>query len=174
MTSAAMPSEFHVESATLREQAALVVRGTVGQAHIGSFLGDALARVSEVARADGMNLSGPPFARVHPESDGRLSLEAGFPVSGMLLGQGDVKASHLPAGVVLRTTHRGDYGQAWKAHDALHAFAAGHGLRPAGDAWEVYLDSPDVVSPRTLVVLPVRPVSEAPSTRSAVVSDAHD
>jgi effector-binding domain-containing protein len=141
-----------------------VVRGTIGQSQFGSFLGGAFARVSAVAPADGMYVSGPPFARLHPEPDGTFTVEAGFPVSGMLLGQGDVKATHLPGGSALRTTHRGGYAETRNAHQALHAYASAHGMSPTGDAWEVYLDGPDVTQPRTLVVLPIRPSSEASAT----------
>jgi effector-binding domain-containing protein len=42
----------------------------------------------------------------------------------------------------------------------LYAYAAQHGLAPAGDAWEVYLDEPDVAQPRTLVVLPTRSAAD--------------
>jgi effector-binding domain-containing protein len=167
MTSATQPVEYQVETARLTEQPSLVVRGTIGEGRFGSFLGDAFARVSEVAQSDGMYLSGPPFARLCPERDGTFTVEAGFPVSGMLLGQGDVKASHLPGGAVLRTTHRGGYAETRKAHEALYAYASGHGLSPAGDAWEVYLDGPEVAEPRTVVVLPVRPSSEGAATRES-------
>lgn len=148
---------YEVEQVTLHDQPTLVVRDTVDEAGIGPFVGAAFARVAEVAGQDGMHVSGPPFVRLRPDADGAFELEAGFPVSGMVLGQGDVKASHLPGGPALRTTHRGDYARSRDAHEALHGYAAQHGLVPAGDAWEVYLDGPDVAQPRTVVVLPTRP-----------------
>jgi effector-binding domain-containing protein len=148
--------DYAVERTSLPEQHTLVVRSTVSPAEIPAFMGAAFGRVSEVARADGMPISGPPFARVRPEDDGALTLEAGFPVGGVVLGQGDVKASHLPGGPVLRTTHLGDYAGTSRAYQALADYASEHGLRPAGDAWEVYLSEPDDAVPRTLVILPVR------------------
>jgi effector-binding domain-containing protein len=163
MTNATKPSEYLIESATLAEQPALVVRDTIGEREFAAFLAGAFGRVSEVAQSDGMYLSGPPFARLHPEPDGTFGVEAGFPVSGMLLGQGDVKASHLPGGPALRTLHRGGYAEARSAHAVLYAYASRHGLSPAGDAWEVYLDGAEVAEPRTLVVLPIRPASDAPA-----------
>ena len=147
--------DYAIERTTLSEQHTLVVRGTIAAGEVPAFMGGAFARVSDVARADGIPLSGPPFARVHPEGDSLLALEVGFPVSGVVLGQGEVKASHLPSGPALRTTHLGDYAGTARAHQALTDFAAQHGLRPSGDAWEVYLSGPDVAVPRTLVVLPV-------------------
>lgn len=148
---------YRIELATLRDQATLVVRGTVGEPEIGAFLAGAFGRVPVVAQGNGITLSGPPFAKILPQADGSLHIEAGYPVSGMPLGQGVVMGSHLPGGPALRTTHRGDYAQARHAHEALHAFAACHDMRPAGDSWEVYVDEPDVAQPRTVVVLPIRP-----------------
>ena len=153
-------SGYDVEQVVLHDQPTLVVRDTVDQAGIGSFVGAAFARVGAVAQQDGMHVSGPPFARIHPGAAGALTLEVGFPVSGMVLGQGEVKASHLPGGPALRTTHRGDYATSSEAHQALSAYAAQHALAAAGDGWEVYLDRPDVAEPRTVVVLPVRPTQE--------------
>ena len=98
MTGETKPSEYQVEAVRLSEQPALVVRATVGQDQLGSFIGGAFVRVREVAEADGTYVSGPPFARLGQEADGRLLVEAGFPVRGMLLGEGDVKASRLPGG----------------------------------------------------------------------------
>jgi effector-binding domain-containing protein len=151
------PVQYQVESVTLHEQPVLVVRGSVAESRFAPFLGEAFGHVGGVAAGDGMYVSGPPFARIHPEADGTFTVEAGFPVSGMLLGQGDVKASHLPGGRALRTTHQGGYAEVHRAHEALHAYARDHGLEPGGDAWEVYLDGPEVAQPRTVVVLPVRP-----------------
>jgi effector-binding domain-containing protein len=147
--------DYAVERATLTKRPTLVLRGTIPATQVPAFMGSAFARVSQVARADGIPISGPPFARVHPEGDRELTLEVGFPVSGVVLGQGEVKASHLPSGQVLRTTHLGDYAGTARAHEALTAFASRHGLHASGDAWEVYLSEPDVAVPRTLVVLPV-------------------
>jgi effector-binding domain-containing protein len=157
------PAPYEVESVTLHEQPVLVVRGTVGESEFGPFLGDAFSHVGQVAADDGMSVAGPPFARIHPEADGCFTVQAGFPVSGMFLGQGEVKASHLPGGPALQTLHRGGYAQAHLAHEAVQAFASEHGLSPDGDAWEVYLDGPAVDQPRTLVVQPVRE-SDGPGT----------
>lgn len=154
-------SGYRVETVTLHDEPTLVVRGTVQAGQAGAFVSDAFSRVARVAGGDGMHIAGAPFARVHQEEDGSLDIEAGFPVSGVALGQGEVKVSHLPAGPALRTTHRGDYGSAHLALEALHAYAAGHHLTPTGDAWEVYLDTPDVPQPRTVVVLPARPAGDA-------------
>lgn len=154
-------SDYRIEDVLLHAQPVLAVHGTVTEHDIGDFLGTAFARVTAVVNGDGMHVCGPPFARVHPTAGGRLEVEAGYPVTGAGLGQGDVAASHLPGGHALRTMHRGGWAQARLAHLALHEYASEHHLTPAGDAWEVYLDGPGVAQPRTMVVLPTRPPGDA-------------
>lgn len=161
MTSDTTTSGYQVETVTLHDESTLVLRRTVEAGQVGAFVTEAFSRVARVAGGDGMHTAGAPFARVHPREDGSLDIEAGFPVSGVALGQGEVKVSHLPGGTALRTTHRGDYAQTPLAHQALAAYAAEHHLTPAGDAWEVYLDTPDVPQPRTLVVLPTLAAGDA-------------
>lgn len=152
---------YQIETVTLHEQPVLAVHGTVQDSEVGEFVGQAFERVAKVASEDGMHISGAPFARIHPAPEGALEIEAGFPVTGVGLGQGDVQADHLPGGQALRTLHRGSYAQAQLAHEALHTFASEHAMTPVGDAWEVYLDGPEVAQPRTLVVLPTRPPGDA-------------
>ena len=52
MTGETKPSEYQVEAVRLSEQPALVVRATVGQDQLASFIGGAFVRVREVAEAD--------------------------------------------------------------------------------------------------------------------------
>ncbi len=53
---------------------------------------------------------------------------------------GPVIRSHLPAGRVARTVHRGPYEGLGAAHDAVARWCAAHGLPLAGPRWEVYGD----------------------------------
>jgi effector-binding domain-containing protein len=51
---------------------------------------------------------------------------------------GRVVRSHLPAGPVAVTVHRGPYDGLGGAHDAVHAWCRAEGLTLAGPRWEVY------------------------------------
>jgi effector-binding domain-containing protein len=51
---------------------------------------------------------------------------------------GRVVASSLPAGRVVTAVHRGDFGGAGAAHDAILRWCAGNGERPTRTRWEVY------------------------------------
>jgi hypothetical protein len=70
--------------------------------------------------------------------DDRPSVEVGVLVSEAFDPVGRVVASQLPGGRVATTTHRGDYAELGRAHDAVHRFAADEGLELAGVRWEIY------------------------------------
>jgi effector-binding domain-containing protein len=62
---------------------------------------------------------------------------------GVLLSQpcpltGRVVASQLPAGTAAMTVHYGPFGAVGAAHDAVAAWCAAAGHRPAGPRWEIY------------------------------------
>jgi effector-binding domain-containing protein len=72
-------------------------------------------------------------------------------VTDPIQGNGDVEPGLLPGGTVAQTVHRGAYEQLAAAYEAVQAFVEAGGLTLTGDAWESYLDEPDVAEPRTLV-----------------------
>jgi hypothetical protein len=84
----------------------------------------------------------PAFAGYHEFGEGRLEVEAGFPASGPVEGDGDVRPSELPGGQVAVTLHAGPYDQMEPAYQALASWVSEHGGELAGDAWVVYLSDP--------------------------------
>jgi effector-binding domain-containing protein len=80
----------------------------------------------------------PRWQNVMLYKDDTPSVEVGVLASGPFEGGGRVVASQLPGGRALMATHRGDYAQIGRAHDALHEFAAAEGIEPAGPRWEIY------------------------------------
>jgi effector-binding domain-containing protein len=51
---------------------------------------------------------------------------------------GRVVTSALPAGTAAMTVHRGPFGDAGAAHEAVLGWCAGRGHRPGGTRWEIY------------------------------------
>ena len=92
--------------------------------------------------------------------EGRLEVEAGFPVSSPIEPNGDVQPSELPGGQVAVTVHVGPYDQMEPAYQALASWVTDHGGELAGDAWEVYFSDPstepDPATWRTEIVQPYR------------------
>jgi GyrI-like small molecule binding domain len=69
----------------------------------------------------------PAFAGYHEFGEGRLEVEAGFPASGPVEGDGDVRPSGLPGGQVAITLHAGPYDQMEPAYQALASWVSEHG-----------------------------------------------
>jgi effector-binding domain-containing protein len=135
-----------------------VVRGMASQQEIAEFLATAFQHVAEVAGAQGLQITGPPFGRYRPNDDIHWEIEAGFPVSGTVEATDDVEPDTLPGGTVAQTTHVGAYDEVASAYQAVNAFAAERGYRPISDPWESYLDGPEVAEPRTELYLPCEPI----------------
>ena len=144
---------YDMELVDLQEQRTAVVRGHVPYAGIAEFLGAAFGEVAEALESQAVGTAGPPFAQYAVRSDG-FEIEAGFPTSAPIEPTGRVRAGVLPGGRVARTLHQGPYSEVAAAYDALGAWLADDGYRPAGAPWESYLDGPDVAQPRTMVYFP--------------------
>lgn len=140
---------------------AAVVRGRAVVAALPDFLGHAFEDVMRVLSEQHLAPAGPPFARYAPVEDG-FEVEAGFPVETPVVPSGRVIASELPGGPAAQVLHRGSYASVGGAYEAATRWLAAHGYAVAGEAFETYLDGPEVAVPRTLVTVPCRP-SPAPS-----------
>jgi effector-binding domain-containing protein len=149
-------SRYTVSLADLAEQHTAVVCGHLPVEGIPAFLGGAFEEVAGAAQAQGLHLSGPPFARYRVGTDG-FDVEAGFPVSGPVTPTGRVEASTLPGGHVARTLHRGAYDEVAQAYQALESWVVDNSYTPTAAPWECYLDEPGVAEPRTEVFQPCAP-----------------
>ena len=148
--------EYQIERVERLEQPTAVVLGQVPEVGIAEFLGGVFGEVIGALSAQGLAPAGAPFGIYSPPSKEGFRIEAGFPCSGPVAPTGRVAPSTLPAGEVLRVTHRGPYQDVAAAYQAMEAFMVEHGLVPAGPPWESYLDDPEVEVPRTVVEWPVR------------------
>jgi effector-binding domain-containing protein len=84
------------------------------------------------------NDGAPRWQNVMLYKDDTPSVEVGVLASRPFETHGRVVASALPGGDAAMGTHRGDYAQLGRTHDAILAFAAAQGRRAAGPRWEVY------------------------------------
>ena len=144
---------YDVQLVELQAQPTAVVCGSEPVEGIVAFLGRAYGEVMRVIGSQGAAPSGMPFAR-YRLGDGVFEIEAGFPVSAPVSGEGDVEAGELPAGTAAQTLHVGSYDTVDQAYEAVEAWLAANGWQPTGAPWEQYLDEPTVAQPRTLVTFP--------------------
>ena len=147
---------YDVSFADLAERPTAVVRGHVPHDGIGPFLGSAFGEVMSVLAEAGVEPAGLPFARYRLTDDG-FDVEAGFPVDGPVATFGRVEGSTLPACRAARVLHQGSYAELAGAYDAAVRWIDENACRQDGDAWEMYLDGPEVAEPRTEVFVPCVP-----------------
>lgn len=142
-----------IELTQLSPTPAAVVHGHVDATQITDFLGTAFADVLQLLEQQHHAPAGAPFARYSPTIDG-FDVEAGFPSSAPVDPADRVVPTVLPGGRAVTAVHRGSYDSVGETYDAVAAWLTAHGYRPAGEAWESYLDEPGVTEPRTLVISP--------------------
>ena len=136
---------YTIEKKVLPESNILFMRKRVQRSEISAALGELFGGTFGHAIKSGAALAGPPMCRYREVSAGGMTLEAGVAVAVPADGAGDVLAGTLPAGPVASTVHTGPYDTLTEAYAALEKWMAGNGVKPAGDAWEVYLTDPGEV-----------------------------
>jgi hypothetical protein len=127
-----------VSTATVEPRLTAVVAETTTWDEYPAVWRQALDEVYGVVRPRPELSPGDGWHNVMLYKDDRPSVEVGVLVSGPFDPVGRVVASQLPGGRVATTTHRGDYAQLGRAHDAVHRFAAEQGLALSGVRWEIY------------------------------------
>ena len=136
-----------------------VVRATVPLSELPAFFAQAYPAVLTVLATQGVEPTGPPFAWYAGPPTGEVVLEAGFAVPHRIEPSGEVVASTLPAGRVVRTVHVGPYGTMSATYDRMRAWILEHRLIPTMPMWEVYLTDPgadpDPATWRTEICWPV-------------------
>jgi len=154
-----MAITYEVMDRLLADQDTVVVRGEMAPQDMPGWLAAAYRDVVEYLGRVQVSPSGPPFARLTFLPD-VVAVEAGFPVSREVAGEGRVEPSRLPGGPAGVTTHIGRYEDLTSAYEAVHRWLGDHGRSPAGPHWEVYFTDPNAEPDpsrwRTDVVVPYR------------------
>lgn len=151
---------YHIETRELTEQPTAVLRASLPAAQLGAWLPGAYQQIVAYLAATGAAPDGPPFAR-YTFHDDLVDVEAGFPVSTSVAGNGRVTPSSLPGGPAAVTTHYGPYDGLTVAFDAIADWLKDHGHEADGPHWEVYYTDPqaepDPARWRTDLFAPYRP-----------------
>jgi hypothetical protein len=133
-----------IEIRTLDEEFTAVVYGELERPQLDTWLPDALATAKTYLERWGAGPKGDPFVRF---VDGEV--EAGYPATTPVGGEGDVEPSDLPAGSAAVLVVPA--GEVEAAREALRAHIVALGSTPEGDGWEVLLDG-DPSGPREVVL----------------------
>jgi effector-binding domain-containing protein len=133
---------------------AYVVR-SVGLKEVGEFIGGAVERVADFARAHG-GTQGPPMSICSaPDENGIVVLEVGWPVEADTEPEAPVEVRTLPATVAIVHLHVGSYDDLPELYRELYAEAHARRYAPVGSPRERYLTAPGDGPPVTEIVWPI-------------------
>jgi effector-binding domain-containing protein len=131
-----------VEGRTVATTTTAVRRAVLSPAEVGGWVQAAFSEIAESLRGHRILANGFPFTRRHPTPDGRIEIEAGFPVGVPVRTDGSVQSSELPAGPVAVIVYAGPYDEIDSAYDLVDGWLRRHGAQPSGAPWEIYHDPP--------------------------------
>ena len=137
---------YDIKTVDLEMQPTLVLSGTVKtDDEIPQKLSEMFPKIWQYLASKKMQPSGAPFARYFKHDATSIVFEAGFPLSQPMAGEGDIKASSLPAGTTANTTHIGPFEEIGGAYAALHAWMGTNQKTPRSAPWESYVTDPATV-----------------------------
>lgn len=134
---AAEPEILEVES-----QPTAVMAGVVPVEELAPFYDRTFSTIPGVLESQGVSVTGPAFGRYNAPPGQVFDLEAGFPVSGEVQTEGDVRSSTLPGGRIARLVHVGSFDGLGESWGRLAAWIGERGFTPSGVFWEVYVTEP--------------------------------
>ncbi len=149
---------LEIREVTLAEQPAIAIRESVPVARLPEFFGRAFGVLMEYAGRHGAEFAGPPFAQYYSVEPEAVDVEAGFPLTRAIEGEGEVRGLTLPAGPAAEVLYRGPYSGTGAVYAELFGWIAQHGKEPAGPCREVYLNEPGAVPESALETLIIQPL----------------
>lgn len=151
--------EYTIKILEERDQPTLTMRAIYPVEKLPGFFGIAYGGVMAYLQELGEAPAGMPFGIYYNLDMSALDVEAGFSVSRVLPGKGEISASIIPGGRYISTTHIGSYDSMMPAYDALTKWAKRNSYEPTGIVYEYYLNDPNAgpgIVPETEIRFPVK------------------
>jgi effector-binding domain-containing protein len=123
-------------------------------------LGRSYGQIMDLMREQGMQVAGPPYTAYFNLNMQDLDVEIGFPVDEIINGQGGVLPGEIAAGKYATCIHIGPYSEMEPTYNKLNAWIEAQGAKPAGIAYEQYLNGPDEVSEAELMTKILLPITD--------------
>ena len=133
---------YQIELKTTAEQPTLTMREVNPVEKLPAFFGKAFGGVMKYLQEIGKQPAGMPFGIYYNLDMEALDVEAGFPVTEVIKGKGEIKSSTIPGGDYVATIHEGPYNSMEPAYEALTQWAQDNRYQPTGIAYEYYLNDP--------------------------------
>lgn len=130
------------ELTDLDETTTAVVRDVVPMTGLAAFFDRSFSAIPAALAAQGVEPTGPAFARYRSIADGQADLEVGFPVATPIEPANGVEVGSIPGGRVARLVHHGAYDQLGDSWERLRAWMADNGHVPGSWFVEIYTTQP--------------------------------
>lgn len=151
--------EYQIETKEMDPQQIVSIRATTDEAGLGKFFETTYPQLMSFVQSEGIQPTGPWFARYFKFSKEEVDVETGVPVGGSVKGAGEVNVGEIPGGKVAWTMHVGPYDKLSGAYTAIENFLKENGLESAGPPMEIYWSDPskeqDTSKLRTEVLWPI-------------------
>lgn len=149
-----------MEIVDVPEQTTATRRARLPAAELPAFFAAVYTDVMAAVVAQGLAVTGEPFAAYHGMPGETVDVEAGMPVDGVLADADDIRSSTLPACRAAIAMHVGPFEGLADTWGELMAWVGEQHLSPSGPLfWESYLTDPeaepDPSAWRTRLVIPV-------------------
>ncbi|NWJ45113.1 MAG: GyrI-like domain-containing protein [Chloroflexi bacterium] len=135
----------------LAAQPVLSMRTRTSAQELPQFFGKAYGMVFQYLSKLNAPPAGPPFAMYYNMDMQNLDVEAGFPVSKPLAGEGEFIANEIAAGKYATCLYKGSYQEVGSAYETLSTWIKENGYTPTGIACEMYLNDPADTPPEQLL-----------------------
>lgn len=147
---------------TLTPEPFAYVSRECGMAEIGKTVEDAFCVLGAALAQAKTTPTGPPTARYSEVSEGRVTVDLGFPVhegATASLRAAGLHTGMTGGGEAMRAIHEGSYDSLRQTYDVILNAIRAAGRAPADEMWERYHSGPEApeTQARTEVLWPMKP-----------------
>lgn len=135
------PCEIQVQES----RPTLSIRFKAPVTELPQHFGRIYAAIVKYIEEQGAQIAGPAFAIYYNMDMQNLDVEAGFPLTNPVSGEGEIQSREISAGAYGICHYIGPYDQCESAYDQLKQFANKKGYQTGDVAYEWYLNGPDQV-----------------------------
>ena len=128
-----------------KEQPVLSIRITTSVTNLPQEIGKAYEAIGAYLEEIGEAPADAPFTAYYNMDMDNLDVEMGYPVSKIIPGKDEIKASSIPACKQVSCMYKGPYMQMGPSYEAMTDWVKEQGLEPTGICYEFYYNSPDEV-----------------------------
>jgi effector-binding domain-containing protein len=138
-----LPDYPGIEITTVQSMPGISVKDSVLVSDLGTFMGTYMPMLYMYALRNGVDPIGHPYSIYYNwDTEGKILLEVGLPLSAEIPGESPMMAVNTPSGKVVKASLFGPYEELYTVHEALNKYIAVMELEYAGSPWEVYITDP--------------------------------